>query len=61
MVVDDGGDPGHEGQSCGHVQVQMERLAEPGDTHKIDLAANFLRIRCSLNSFTCRGVNSIGR
>lgn len=52
MVVDDGGDPGHEGQSCGHVQVQMERLAEPGNTHKIDLAANFICIRCSLNSFT---------
>lgn len=30
MVVDDGGDPGHEGQSRGHVQVQVERLAEPG-------------------------------
>lgn len=40
MIVDDGGDAGHEGQSCRHVQVQVERLAEPGNTRRVDLAAN---------------------
>ena len=33
MVVDDGGDPRHEGQACRHVQVQVEGLGEPGRTH----------------------------
>lgn len=28
MVVDNRGDASHEGQSCRHVQVKMERLAE---------------------------------
>lgn len=53
MIVDDGSDAGHEGQSCRHVQVQMERLAEPENTRKTDLAANcqlnFIYIPCSFN------------
>lgn len=29
MVVDNRGDASHEGQTCGHVEVKMEGLAEP--------------------------------
>lgn len=29
MIVDNRGDGSHEGQSCRHVQVKMEGLAEP--------------------------------
>lgn len=35
MIVDDGGDARHESQSCRHVQVQVEGLAEPGNKHHI--------------------------
>lgn len=31
MIVDDRGDASHEGQSCRHVQVKMEGLAEPAN------------------------------
>lgn len=29
MIVDNGGDASHEGQAGRHVEVKMERLAEP--------------------------------
>lgn len=31
MVVDNRGDASHEGQTCGHVEVKMEGLAEPAN------------------------------
>lgn len=34
MIVDDRGDTSHEGQSCRHVEVKMERLAEPATSHR---------------------------
>lgn len=34
MIVDNGGDASHEGQTCRHVEVKMERLAEPAKTNK---------------------------
>lgn len=35
VIVDDGGDARHEAQSCRHVQVEVEGLAEPGNKHHI--------------------------
>lgn len=29
MIVDNRGDASHEGKTCRHVEVKMERLAEP--------------------------------
>ena len=29
MIIDNRGDASHEGQSCRHVQMKMEGLAEP--------------------------------
>lgn len=34
VIVDNGGDASHEGQTCRHVEVKMERLAEPAETNK---------------------------
>ena len=34
MIVDDRCDASHEGQSCRHVQMKMERLAESESEHQ---------------------------
>lgn len=34
MIVDDRCDASHEGQSCRHVQMKVERLAEPENEHQ---------------------------
>lgn len=39
MIVDDGGDASHEGQTCRHVEVKMERLAEPAKRQTRDTRA----------------------
>lgn len=36
MVVDNRGDAGHEGQTCRHVQVKIEGLAEPASEHQTE-------------------------
>ncbi len=36
MIVDNRSDASHEGQTCRHVQVKMEGLAEPANEHKIE-------------------------
>lgn len=36
MIVDNRGDAGHEGQTCRHVQVEMEGLAEPANERQIE-------------------------
>lgn len=33
MIVDNRRDTSHEGQTCRHVQVKMEGLAEPANKH----------------------------
>lgn len=48
MIVDNRSDASHEGQTCRHVQVKMERLAESANEYQTEKIKVFTKHKITL-------------